>query len=353
MRTDAFDFELPQELIALRPAEPRVAARLLLIDGMNLQDGTVGDLPTILGPGDLVVVNDTKVIPARLLGERQPRQPHGPAVRIECLLHRRLDGERYEAFVRPAKRLRDGDIVSFAAGLRARIASRSGEGLVVLLFERSGAALDAAIAGVGEMPLPPYIAGRRRMDARDILDYQTVYAREPGAVAAPTAGLHLSDGLLASLESRGVARVAVTLHVGAGTFLPVKALDTDEHVMHAEWGTVSASAAEQINAARAAGGRIVAIGTTTLRILESACDSAGRIQPFAGDTRIFIVPGCSVRSVDLLFTNFHLPRSTLLMLVQAFGGIEALRAAYAHAINARYRFYSYGDACLITRGQDG
>ena len=383
LRTDAFDFELPEELIALRPAEPRGAAHLLVVEGMSLTDARVADLPSFLKPGDLIVVNDTKVIPARLFAIRPARNEDGPPARIELLLHRRLDARRYEAFARPAKRLRAGDELSFGncpltltlspggegtqearqerplpsgerdgvrgKSLSAHVDAKGEDGLVTLAFDATGAALDTAIAEIGEMPLPPYIAGRRAVDARDSEDYQTVFARTSGAVAAPTAGLHFTPELFAALEARGIARIAVTLHVGAGTFLPVKAEETGDHVMHAEWGEVTPEAAARINAARAAGGRIIAIGTTSLRILESACDAAGRIQPFSGDTRIFLTPGAEIRSADLLFTNFHLPRSTLFMLVQAFGGIAPLRAAYAHAIDQRYRFYSYGDACLIAR----
>lgn len=387
MRTDAFDFNLPDQLIALRPAEPRGAARLLVVDGMTLTDARVAGLPSYLKAGDLIVVNDTKVIPARLFAMRPARSTEGPPARVELLLHRRLDAGHYEAFARPAKRLKAGDRLSFDTSphtvtlspegegtqgappgrprsvgatdevrgktLSARVESKGEEGLITLAFDITGAALDAAIAAIGEMPLPPYIAGRRAVDARDLDDYQTVFARTAGAVAAPTAGLHFTPELFDALDARGVGRAAVTLHVGAGTFLPVKTEDTADHVMHAEWGEVTPEAAARINAARAAGGRIVAIGTTSLRILESACDAAGRIQPFSGDTRIFLTPGAKIRGADLLFTNFHLPRSTLFMLVQAFGGVEPLRAAYAHAIDRRYRFYSYGDACLITRQENG
>lgn len=353
MRTDAFDFELPEELIALRPAEPRGAARLLVVDGPSLRDARVADLPQLLRRGDVLVVNDTKVIPARLYAERAPRGGQGPSARIELLLHRRLAANRYEAFARPGKRLRAGDVLHFAAALEARIDGKGDDGLVSVTFALSGAALDAAIAKLGEMPLPPYIAGKRKADARDALDYQTVYARAAGAVAAPTAGLHFTDELFHALGARGISRVTVTLHVGAGTFLPVKADDTDDHVMHAEWGEISPAAAAAINTARAQGRRIVAIGTTALRILESACDADGIVSPFSGETRIFITPGMTVRGADVLLTNFHLPRSTLYMLVQAFGGVEAMRGAYAHAIAQRYRFYSYGDACLITRWGHG
>ena len=358
MRVDLFDFDLPEERIALRPKMPRDAARLLVVTpGQGLADRFVRDLPELLRPGDALVLNDTRVIPARLVGERIRDDS---TAHIEATLTRRLDPARWEALARPAKRLAIGDRLRFGAGaseagdnacllsgLDATVAERGEAGQIVLSFDLSGAALDEALAAVGIMPLPPYIATRRPPDSFDKRDYQTVYAREDGAVAAPTAGLHFTDALFEHLATAGVSRHMVTLHVGAGTFLPVKAEETEDHAMHAETGTVSAATADALNAARAAGGRIVAVGTTSLRLLESAADADGILHPFAGETSIFITPGYRFKAVDLLMTNFHLPRSTLFMLVSAFSGRETMLAAYQHAIDARYRFYSYGDACLL------
>lgn len=338
MRVDLFDFELPDELIAARPATPRDAARLLVV-GERLEDRFVRDLPDLLRPGDVLVTNDAKVIPAQLSGRRG-------AARVELTLHKRLGPGRWRAFARPAKRLKPGDRVEVAEGFAADVLAREGPE-VELDFGLDDAGFDAALARAGAVPLPPYIRAKRPVDARDAVDYQTVYARAPGAVAAPTAGLHFTPALLAALEARGVRRVALTLNVGAGTFLPVSAEDTAEHRMHAEQFVIPAESAEAINAARRAGGRIVAVGTTSLRALESAAAEDGSVRPFAGETDIFITPGWRFRSVDLLLTNFHLPRSTLFMLVCAFAGTERMKAAYAHAIAARYRFYSYGDACLL------
>ena len=360
MRVDLFDFDLPEERIALRPATPRDAARLLVVKpGEGLDDRTVRDLPDLLRPGDALVVNDTRVIPARLTGERIR---DGSIAHVEATLTRRTAAARWEALARPAKRLAIGDRIHFGAaareagdnacllgGLDATVVDRGEAGEVFLKFDLSGPALDEALASVGVMPLPPYIATRRAPDEADRSDYQTVYAREDGAVAAPTAGLHFTDALLERLEARGVARHVVTLHVGAGTFLPVKVEETEHHHMHAETGTVSAGTAAALNAVRAAGGRIVAVGTTSLRLLESAADDDGTIRPFAGDTSIFITPGYRFKAVDLLMTNFHLPRSTLFMLVSAFSGRETMLAAYRHAIADGYRFYSYGDASLLHR----
>jgi S-adenosylmethionine:tRNA ribosyltransferase-isomerase len=354
MRTDLFDFDLPPERIALRPVSPRDAARLLVVrpgGAPELEDRGVGDLADLLRPGDALVVNDTKVIHARLKGRRLGRGE--PA--IEATLHRRLDGSRWRAFVRPAKRLAPGDIIRFGeegkvcflGELDATVEEKRDGGEVTLAFAFDGAVLDQAIEERGEMPLPPYIASKRRVDARDNADYQTLFAREEGSVAAPTASLHFTEGMLARLRERGVSLHVVTLHVGAGTFLPVKADDTDAHQMHAEWGTVSAETAAALNAVRRAGGRIVAAGSTSLRLLESAAGEDGVIQPFSGETAIFITPGYRFRAVDVMLTNFHLPRSTLFMLVSAFSGLEAMQRAYAHAIAAGYRFYSYGDACLL------
>ncbi len=354
MRVDLFDFDLPEERIALRPKLPRDAARLLVVEpGKGLDDRFVRDLPDLLAPGDALVVNDTRVIPAQLAGERI--RGDGTA-RVEATLIHRLASDRWQALARPAKRLAVGDRLRFGAmndnacliaGLDATVVDKGDEGEVIIRFDLSGPALDEAIANVGAVPLPPYIASRRPTDSFDRRDYQTVYAREDGAVAAPTAGLHFTDTLLARLAAKGVTRHTVTLHVGAGTFLPVKTDDTNEHKMHAEWGTVSAETADALNAARAAGGRIVAVGTTSMRLLESAAGEDDVIRPFAGETSIFITPGYRFRAVDLLMTNFHLPRSTLFMLVSAFSGRDTMVAAYRHAIDAGYRFYSYGDASLL------
>jgi len=361
MRTDLFDFELPPERIALRPVTPRDTARLLVVrpgSAPDLTDAVVRDLSEFLQPGDALVVNETKVIAARLRGRRIGRGEAEPV--IEATLHKRLDGSRWRAFVRPAKRLRSGDLVRFGdegkicfLGQLDATVEEKGEGgeggEVKLAFAFHGPVLDQAIGERGDMPLPPYIAARRTPDERDRADYQTLFAREEGSVAAPTAGLHFTDALLAALKERGVGLHKVTLHVGAGTFLPVKVDDTDDHVMHGEWGLVSADTAAALNAVHTAGGRIVAVGSTALRLVETAADEQGVIHPFAGETALFITPGYRFRAVDLLMTNFHLPRSTLFMLVAAFSGLEVMRRAYAHAITSGYRFYSYGDACLLFR----
>ncbi|MCI4678341.1 tRNA preQ1(34) S-adenosylmethionine ribosyltransferase-isomerase QueA [Rhodoblastus acidophilus] len=356
MRVDLFDFDLPEGRIALRPAEPRDSARLLAVTPDSFRDASVRDLPAFLRPGDVLVVNDARVIPAQLFGWRR----RGEAVaRIEATLHKREDASHWRAFVRPAKKLKPGEKVIFgearegaaclAGALWADVAEKN-EGEALLSFNLSGPALDDAIFALGHMPLPPYIASRRADDDRDARDYQTLFADKSGAVAAPTAGLHFTPELVEAVRKAGATLEKVTLLVGAGTFLPVKAEDTAGHVMHAEWGSVDAQVAARLNAARAAGGRIVAVGTTSLRILESAADPSGVIRPFAGETSIFITPGYEFRAVDALMTNFHLPRSTLFMLVSAFSGLERMQAAYAHAIEANYRFYSYGDACLLLRG---
>lgn len=348
MRVDLFDFDLPDSSIALRPAEPRDAGRMLIVrPGEAPADRFVRDLPGALRPGDALVFNDTRVIPARLNGVRT--RPGAPGQRTEVLLHLREAPDRWRAFARPAKRLSPGDALRFG-DLSAKVVEKAEAGEVVLAFDRAGPDLDAAIAAEGALPLPPYIAGKRATDARDITDYQTVYARNPGAVAAPTAGLHFSEALLADLDAAGLRRRHVTLHVGAGTFLPVKAEDTDGHRMHAEVGVLDPATAEALNATRAAGGRIVAVGTTALRLLESAVLPDGTLAPFSGPTDIFITPGYRFRAIDALVTNFHLPRSTLFMLVSAFSGLKTMRAAYAHAIRAGYRFYSYGDASLLFPG---
>ena len=346
MDVSLFDFDLPEDRIALRPASPRDSARLLVIrpDGV-LEHRTVRDLPDYMGAGDALVVNDTRVIAARLHGVRRRGDT---AAKIELLLHRRLSGDRYCALARPAKKLAVGDALEFP-GLAARVAARGEAGEVEVVFALSGAALDAAVARAGEMPLPPYIASKRLVDSHDTADYQTMFARAEGSVAAPTAGLHFTPQLLAALQARGVTREALTLHVGVGTFLPVTAQDTGAHRMHAERAALTADAAARLNTVHAAGRRVVAAGTTSLRTLESAADAEGRLRPFDGDTDIFITPGYRFRAVDGLLTNFHLPRSTLFMLVSAFMGLEVMREAYREAIREGYRFYSYGDACLLLR----
>jgi len=355
MRTDAFDFDLPDASIGLHPASPRDAARLLDVrpgSSPELIDRIVRDLPGLLRPGDALVLNDTRVLHAELSGTRHRGDT---AAKIAVTLIKRLDASRWQALARPAKRLQPGDRLRFGGAgevclldsLYASIEARGESGEVTVAFDLAGPDLDLAIAAHGRLPLPPYISGRRGFDPADARDYQTVFAARDGAVAAPTAGLHFTPELLAALAVRGISRHFVTLHVGAGTFLPVKAEDTGDHKMHAEWGEVSAETARALNATRAAGGRIVAVGTTSLRLLESAATETGGLQPFCDDTAIFITPGYRFRVVDLLLTNFHLPRSTLFMLVSAFSGLATMRAAYTHAINSGYRFYSYGDACLL------
>ncbi|HEY5713119.1 MAG TPA: tRNA preQ1(34) S-adenosylmethionine ribosyltransferase-isomerase QueA [Allosphingosinicella sp.] len=339
MRVDLFDFDLPPERIALRPAAPRDSARLLVARGAALADHIVTDLPGLLRAGDLLVFNDTRVIPAQLEGKR------GEA-RIGATLHKREGPRVWRAFVRNAKRLRDGDRIDFGAGVAALASERAEDGSFLLTF-LGDEPVETLLEKAGRMPLPPYIAGRRAADVRDRDDYQTMFAKKEGAVAAPTAALHFTPALMAALADAGIGHETLTLHVGAGTFLPVKADDTDDHVMHAEWGRLAPETASRLNAVRAAGGRIVAVGTTSLRLLESAADAAGTIHPFEGDTAIFITPGYKFRAVDGLVTNFHLPRSTLFMLVSALMGVDVMRAAYAHAIADGYRFYSYGDASLL------
>ena len=344
MRLSDFDFHLPDERIALRPVRPRDAARLLVVPPeAPWADAHVRDLPDLLSAGDVLVFNDTRVIAARLSGVRER---DGRTAAVEATLHRRTAPDRWTAFMRPGKRLAPGDHVRFGEVLDAVILAKREGGEVELGFTRAGAELDAAVAATGAMPLPPYIASKRAQDARDLADYQTVYAREDGSVAAPTAGLHFTPDLLARLAERDVGRAFVTLHVGAGTFLPVKTDDVSQHHMHAETGEVSVHAADALNAARARGGRIICIGTTSLRLLESASGEDGVVRPFAGETDIFIRPGHRFRAADALLSNFHLPRSTLLMLVSALAGYERTRAAYAHAVADGYRFYSYGDAGL-------
>ncbi len=344
MDVSLFDFDLPRDRIALRPAVPRDAARLLHVQGTALEDHRVRDLPQFLRPGDVLVGNDTRVIPARLVGQRG--QAH-----IEATLHERLSPAVWVAFVRPAKRLRPGDTVVFGPDFSARVEAKGEGGQVTLAFDRGGDALMQALEAHGRMPLPPYIR-KGVADAADRSDYQTIFARQEGAVAAPTAGLHFTPALLEALDQRGVIRQTVTLHVGAGTFLPVNVEDTDHHRMHAERGVVTAQTAEAINAAKAAGGRIIAIGTTSLRLLESATTESGELRPFDDKTEIFMTPGYTFRLVDGLMTNFHLPRSTLFMLVAAFSGLTRMKHAYEHAKTEGYRFYSYGDACLLHRETD-
>lgn len=356
MQLADFDFELPEDRIALRPVSPRDAARLLLVQpGQPLADLTVADLPGLLRAGDMLVLNDTRVIPARLKGRRVRE---GSDVAVEATLHKRLSPSRWTAFMRPGKKLAPGDRIRFGAmedraclltNLDATVVEKGEGGEVTLAFDLAGPDLDLAITERGAMPLPPYIAAKRAEDAQDRADYQTVYADEEGSVAAPTAGLHFTPELLARLEAMGVATTFVTLHVGAGTFLPVKVENLTEHRMHAEHGEVDAAAADRINATKAAGGRIICVGTTSLRLVESAAGEDGVVRPFAAETSIFITPGYRFRVADGLMTNFHLPKSTLFMLVSAFAGLETMRAAYAHAVATGYRFYSYGDASLLWR----
>ena len=358
MRVDLFDFDLPEELIALRPARPRDSARLLHVpaDGV-FEDRIVRDAPALFRPGDVLVFNDTRVIPARLSGVRVRDES---SVAVEATLLKRLSPSKWTAFAKPGKRLREGDRIRFGTlderaclrgALDATIVAKGEDGEVTLAFDLAGPDLDAAIAAAGAMPLPPYIAGKRAPDEQDFEDYQTFYAQEEGAVAAPTAGLHFTRELFERLVEGGATCMRVTLHVGAGTFLPVKAEDTAEHVMHSEWRSIPEGVAVEINRAKAEGRRVIAVGTTALRTLESSTDEDGRVRAGSGDTDIFITPGYRFRVVDGLWTNFHLPRSTLFMLVSAFAGLERMQRAYAHAIAQRYRFYSYGDASLIWRPQ--
>ncbi|GEO83342.1 MULTISPECIES: tRNA preQ1(34) S-adenosylmethionine ribosyltransferase-isomerase QueA [Alphaproteobacteria] len=359
MRVDQFDFDLPDENIALRPVSPRDHSRMLVVrpDGESvLEDAHVYDLPSFLQPGDALVFNDTKVIPAQLEGVRL--RDGAERTPVSATLHMRVDGARWKAFARPGKRIKVGDRIEFGHSgndacllgtLRAVVEEKGEAGEVTLRFDFSGASLDEAIATVGHIPLPPYIASKRHEDEKDRSDYQTMYAREEGAVAAPTAGLHFTPDLFARLDAAGIERHFVTLHVGAGTFLPVKAEDTADHKMHHEIGHVSAKTAAALNAVKARGGRIVSVGTTSLRLLESATTDSGEVQAWSGSTDIFITPGYRFKAVDVLMTNFHLPKSTLFMLVSAFAGFETMQGAYAHAITDGYRFYSYGDSSLLFR----
>jgi len=339
MNVDLFDFDLPADRIALRPARPRDAARMLVVEGRRLNDAKVLDLAVLLRPGDVLVFNDTKVIPAQLEGRR------GEA-RIGATLHKREGLRNWWAFLRNAKRVRDGDQIDFGEGVVATALRRDDQGAVLLDFA-GHEPVELLLGRAGRMPLPPYIASKRPADAADAEDYQTMFARTDGAVAAPTASLHFTDRMIAALDERGVERETLTLHVGAGTFLPVKVDDTADHRMHAEWGRIDQSTADRLNAAKAAGGRIIPVGTTSLRLIESAAGEDGVIRPFEGDTAIFITPGYRFKAIDGLMTNFHLPRSTLFMLVSALMGLDTMQAAYAHAVAERYRFYSYGDASLL------
>jgi len=334
-----FDFDLPNERIALRPARPRDSARLLLVDGGDIADRAMLDLPSLLRPDDVLVFNDTKVIPAQLEGTR------GDA-RISATLHKRDGLRSWWAFVRNAKRVRIGDVIDFGGGVSASATERDDAGAILLAFHGEEP-VELLLGRAGRMPLPPYIASKRPTDADDAADYQTMFAREAGAVAAPTAALHFTDRLVEALDARGIARETLTLHVGAGTFLPVKVDETADHKMHAEWGRIGAATADRLNAARAKGGRLIAVGTTSLRLLESAAADDGTIHSFDGDTAIFIIPGYRFKAVDGLLTNFHLPKSTLFMLVSALMGLDVMKAAYGHAIAAGYRFYSYGDGSLL------
>ena len=356
MRVDDFDFELPTENIALRPVSPRDAARLLVVTPNSdqlLADHIISELPDLLKEGDILVCNDTKVIPARLRGKRTGRGTTTPV--IEVTLHQKISPSGWKAFAKPGRKLNVDDTICFSStsdvcmadNLQANVIAKGEGGEIELAFNLTGPFLDAAIASNGEMPLPPYIASKRPCDDRDLKDYQTIYAEHTGAVAAPTAGLHFTPDLVSRLSAKGISLQYLTLHVGAGTFLPVKADDTNEHKMHAENGVLSAELAEQLNEAKAKGRRIIAVGTTALRLLESASDENGKLSAFSDSTEIFITPGYKFRYIDGLLTNFHLPRSTLFMLVSAFSGLEEMRATYAHAIDNGYRFYSYGDASLL------
>jgi S-adenosylmethionine:tRNA ribosyltransferase-isomerase len=339
VRVDLFDFDLPTDRIALRPASPRDSARLLLVEGSDISDRSVLDLPDLLRPGDVLLFNDTKVIPAQLEGRRG-------GARVGVTLHKREGPRSWWAFVRNAKRVRPGDRIDFEGDVSASAVERADDGSILVEFH-GDEPVELLLERAGRMPLPPYIASKRPADEADRDDYQTIFAREEGAVAAPTAALHFTKRLLDALDARGVVRETLTLHVGAGTFLPVKADDTSSHVMHSEWGRIDAATADRLNFARAAGGRLVAVGTTSLRLVESAADEDGTIHPFEGDTAIFITPGYRFKAVDGLMTNFHLPRSTLFMLVTALMGLDVMKAAYAHAIEQGYRFYSYGDSSLL------
>ena len=343
MRVSEFDFGLPKDLIAQEPAVPREAARLLTVGSERFGDHHIAELPDLLSPGDLLIFNDTRVLPARLDGRR------GEA-KVEITLHQAIDGERWRAFAKPARKCRLGDHLEFAPDFKAEVVERGDHGEITLRFSVQGQALIEALRRFGRMPLPPYIKRSGSKGEADERDYQTLFARHDGAVAAPTASLHFTEALLARLKERGIGHTFLTLHVGAGTFLPVRSDDTDDHQMHAESFELGDTAIEAIERTRAKGGKLIAVGTTVLRTLESVADQTGRLQPLSGTTRLFITPGYEFRVVDRLLTNFHLPCSTLFMLVAAFAGLETMKSAYAHAVEKRYRFFSYGDACLLTPG---
>lgn len=350
MKLDDFDFDLPETLIATRPARPRTAARLLVVQGDTLTDRHVFDLPKLLRKGDRLVLNNTRVIPARLIGARHRDSAQGPvSAKIEVTLMEPIASGGWRAMAKPLRKVALGEEILFQGGLTATVVEKS-ETDLVLTFNHHGTDFDAALLAAGTMPLPPYIAAKRAPDAQDNDDYQTVFARNSGAVAAPTASLHFDDALLAELAAMGVDSTEVTLHVGAGTFLPVKVEDVTSHKMHAEWGEVTAQAATEINATRAAGGRIIPVGTTALRLIESAARATGKVEPWMGETDIFIYPGFAFQTTDALMTNFHLPKSTLLMLVAALMGQGRMQSAYAHAVAQNYRFFSYGDASLLIAG---
>jgi S-adenosylmethionine:tRNA ribosyltransferase-isomerase len=346
MLISEFDFDLPEQLIALRPMVPREAARLLDLSSKTLVDRTIADLPKILKSGDMLIINDTKVLPTQLKGTRDRE---GQTAHFEATLIKSINGQTWQAFIKPGRRIKLNDKLRFASEvLTASVTHKDKDGVYSLTFDQSVEGVIQGLHKIGSMPLPPYIRSKRPEDLQDHKDYQTVFAKEEGSVAAPTAGLHFTPELLETLKQKGVLTEAVTLHVGAGTFLPVKVDDTKDHKMHAEFGIISHEAASRINAARGRGGRIVSVGTTSLRLLESACDDQGIIHPFAAETDIFLTPGLKIRSADMLMTNFHLPKSTLFMLVCAFSGTERMKSAYDHAIKTQYRFFSYGDACLLS-----
>lgn len=342
MKVEQFDFELPNELIALRPAPSRDGARLLVVSGKKRQDKNVYDLADLLNPGDLMIFNDTRVIPARLRGKRRD-------AKMELTLHMNMTGGVWKAFAKPAKKLKPTDVIIFNGGLEACVLEKGDGGEVTVQFNVSGEKLSETLKVAGVMPLPPYIASQRPVDERDLDDYQTIYSKNDGAVAAPTAGLHFTAELQQKLKDKGINSAYVTLHVGAGTFLPVKVEDTDDHKMHEEYGEISGKVAAMVNETHARGHKVVAVGTTSLRLLEAATDEKGTTHPFAAATDIFITPGYKFHSVDILMTNFHLPKSTLFMLVSAFAGFENMKKAYAHAVDHKYRFYSYGDSSLLMR----
>ncbi len=352
MRLSDFDFSLPQDRIALRPVYPRDAAKLLHVGAAgDLSDRKIRDLPMLLRAGDVLVVNQSRVIPAALTAVRAARQPGGADIRIHINLVERCGDDIWHVYAKPGRRLVVGDVLRLSDDTTLQVRGKHGDGRVTVQFSVSGAALDEVLDRIGQMPLPPYIADRRPADLQDRVDYQTLYAADAGSVAAPTAGLHFTPELLQSIDAMGVERLAVTLHVGAGTFLPVKTVDIATHVMHSEWGCVTPEVADAIARAQREGRRVIAVGTTAARILEAAAQQTGNIRAFSGNTAIFITPGFDFKVVDVLMTNFHLPQSTLFMLVCAMAGIPAMQAAYAHAIAHDYRFYSYGDACFIERAQ--